>query len=491
MKKFLNKFLVFFIFASFIFCFTGCEGLFSKNDKTPAASTNPSGLTINFNGATLDNKSSIKFTSEEIAPFVGMEIFDALYELNFGIENLKKDGSMPLGFTKKKDGNDFVQFLPTFGTIYAKWGNSSGGGGSVDLGESVLVTFDLNGGYVLDELGNMSTSNIEMSISESTWFDTIINPYRDGYTFAGWSLTRDGENIVQKPLDITSSNKIVYAVWRSNIELFRYGDIAGDFTVDENGRENPQLLTYLGNGISTYQFTYDSSIMNAWGSQESYGPNTVRFKVRPTRDWSVCYGSWDESGPVINGDYFDIERTMGDYTDIVVRNLQDGVTYTIQVEVTNSGNCRVKIYTPDYGNTGGNNGGSSEPEYPSEPEDPPSEPEIPSEIQSLGIGSMKIDYVTDGNSYSFYCYAGSSYTVDWYDDYDRSTLLDELLSENGISGSSVDIKVSMYSPDGDELCSTKDSGPYTFTANYTGDYYIYVEPYSSGDSGYFAIFVEG
>lgn len=489
MKKFLNKFLVFFIFASFIFCFTGCEGLFSKNDKTPAASTNPSGLTINFNGATLDNKSSIKFTSEEIAPFVGMEIFDALYELNFGIENLIKDGSMPLGFTKKKDGNDFVQFLPTFGTIYAKWGNSSGGGSGI-TGESVLVTFDLNGGYVLDELGNVSESAVEMNVYSSDYLDQIqINPYKDGYSFVGWTLTRNGSDVVQMISDIpSSSDKILYAKWQDNLNLFANGDIVGDFTADENGLEDAQPLNYLGNGIYTYQFTYDSSIMDAWGSQSQYGPNTVRFKLRPNAgDWSISYGC---SGGrlIINGDGVSVSRLVG--SDIVVSNLQDGVTYTIQVEVTSSGNCRVKIYTADYGNTGGNNGGSSEPEYPSEPEVPPSEPEIPSEIQSLAIGSMKIDYVTNGNSYSFYCEAGNSYTVDWYDDYDRSTLLDELLSENGISGSSVDIKVSMYSPDGDELCSTKDSGPYTFTANYTGLYYIYVEPYSSGDSGYFAIFVE-
>lgn len=482
MKNIFNKLLITLVFATLVFGLCGCSDLFSNfgssKKSSSSGSSGSSGLTINFNGGTLDGKSYKTFTSEEIAPFVGMEIFDALYELNFGIENLKKDGSMPLGFTKKKDGNDFVQFLPTFGTIYAKWGNSSGGGGSVDLGESVLVTFDLNGGYVLDELGNMSTSNIEMSISESTWFDTIINPYRDGYTFAGWSLTRDGENIVQKPLDITSSNKVVYAVWRSNIELFRYGDIAGDFTVDENGRENPQLLTYLGNGISTYQFTYDSSIMNAWGSQESYGPNTVRFKVRPTRDWSVCYGSWDESGPVINGDYFDIERTMGDYTDIVVRNLQDGVTYTIQVEVTSSGNCRVKIYTTD-----GN--GLDTPEYDNGSDT--------TEILVINTdGSVHINYVTSTKYYSFYCEAGNNYTVDWYDSYNRNDALDELLSENGISGSGVDIKVSVYSDDDAHVvCTEKDTGPSTFTATYTGFYTIYVQPYSSSDSGYFAIFVEG
>lgn len=486
MKNFLNNFLVIFIFASFIFSFAGC-----KEQELPKGISCSSGLTINFNGATLDNKSSIKFTSEEIAPFVGMEIFDALYELNFGIENLIKDGSMPLGFTKKKDGNDFVQFLPTFGTIYAKWGNSSGGGGSVDLGESVLVTFDLNGGYVFDEQGNASESAVEMYVSSSDYLDQIqINPYRNGYSFVGWTLTRNGSDVVQMISDIPSSgDKILYAKWQDNLSLFVNGDIVGDFTADENGLEDAQPLNYLGNGIYTYQFTYDSSIMDAWGSQSQYGPNTVRFKLRPNAgDWSISYGC---SGGrlIINGDGVSVSRLVG--SDIVVSNLQDGVTYTIQVEVTNSGECYVIIYTADYGNTGGNNGGSSEPEYPSEPEDPPSEPEIPSEIQSLATGSMKIDYVTDGNSYSFYCYAGSSYTVDWYDDYDRSTLLDELLSENGISGSGVDIKVSVYSSDGDELCSTKDSGPYTFTANYTGLYYIYVEPYSSGDSGYFAIFVEG
>lgn len=481
MKNFLNNFLVIFIFASFIFSFAGC-----KEQELPKGISGSSGLTINFNGATLDNKSSIKFTSEEIAPFVGMNINDALYELNFGIENLQKDGSILWGYTRTKDGNDYVDLLPTFGTIYARWNTTSGsGGGSGSTGGDVLVTFDLNGGYVFDEQGNASESAVEMYVSSSDYLDQIqINPYRNGYSFVGWTLTRNGSDVVQMISDIPSSgDKILYAKWQDNLSLFVNGDIVGDFTADENGLEDAQPLNYLGNGIYTYQFTYDSSIMDAWGSQESYGPNTVRFKLRPNAgDWSVSYGSYDNL--VINGSYISVFQTAGPF-DIVIPNLQDGVTYTIQVEVTSSGNCRVKIYTTDYGNTGGNNGGSSEPE------DPPSEPEIPSGIQSLGIGSMKIDYVTDGNSYSFYCYAGSSYTVDWYDDYDRSTLLDELLSENGISGSSVDIKVSMYSPDGDELCSTKDSGPYTFTANYTGLYYIYVEPYDSGDSGYFAIFVVG
>ncbi len=500
MKNIFNKLLITLVFATLVFGLCGCSDLFSNfgssKKSSSSGSSGSSGLTINFNGGTLDGKSYKTFTSEDIAPFVGMNINVALYELNFGIENLQKDGSILLGYTRTKDGNDYVDLLPTFGTIFARWnttsgsGGSSSGGGSGSTGGDVLVTFDLNGGYVFDEQGNASESAVEMYVSSSDYLDQIqINPYRNGYSFVGWTLTRNGSDVVQMISDIPSSgDKILYAKWQDNLSLFVNGDIVGDFTADENGLEDAQPLNYLGNGIYTYQFTYDSSIMDAWGSQSQYGPNTVRFKLRPNAgDWSISYGC---SGGrlIINGDGVSVSRLVG--SDIVVSNLQDGVTYTIQVEVTNSGECYVIIYTADYGNTGGNNGGSSEPEYPSEPEDPPSEPEIPSEIQSLATGSMKIDYVTDGNNYSFYCYAGSSYTVDWYDDYDRSTLLDELLSENGISGSGVDIKVSVYSSDGDELCSTKDSGPYTFTANYTGLYYIYVEPYSSGDSGYFAIFVE-
>jgi len=64
------------------------------------------------------------------------------------------------------------------------------------------------------------------------------------------------------------------------------------------------------------------------------------------------------------------------------------------------------------------------------------------------------------------------------------------MTQQGISGEPVDIKVSIYSADGTQtVCTEMDSGfdtPQTFTANATGDFYIEVLPYSSGDAGYFA-----
>ena len=489
MKRFFNRTLLVLISISFLFCCFGCSdinldkfnplNIFNSEDNSNSDnSTSSSGVTIDFNGGVLNNQNRITFKSDEIAPYVGMDIEDALYELDFGIENLQNEGFVLYGFTKTKNGDDYVWFFPTFGTIYAKWGSDSvSDGGNVG---SILVTFNLNGGSSYDNsLGYEVSDEISMPIDADDYLDLYFTsvPYKNGYTFTGWTLTLNGDDIIEKTSEIPESyiqsgTVTLYAKWSSTIELFRYGDIVGDFTVDENGNVIGEgvLLNWQGNGISTYQFTYDSSIMNGWGSQQQYGPNTVRFKLRPTRNWSVAYGSYES--PIINGSYISISKIAGN-GDIVVSNLQDGVTYTIEVVVSNSGECKLRIYTEG--------GGYEEPSVPENPGEIV-EVNVLSEISNFESGSGSRNFI-------FYCDKGKYYTVNWYDS-DNSSELINILKINGLSNFSLaDIRVSIYSEDGKHsVCTSKDTErSWSFIAEYTGYYVVEVIPYNENTYGYFAI----
>lgn len=113
-------------------------------------------------------------------------------------------------------------------------------------------------------------------------------------------------------------------------------------------------------------------------------------------------------------------------------------------------------------------------------------------IESLSMYSYNLLYLdSDSQYYSFSCNSGSTYTVSCLDSYDGNTELTQLMSENSVLGSTVDIRVSIISADGSQTVLTgEDNGSCTFTANTTGTYYVIVEPYSSGSTGYFAVCVE-
>ena len=108
---------------------------------------------------------------------------------------------------------------------------------------------------------------------------------------------------------------------------------------------------------------------------------------------------------------------------------------------------------------------------------------------TIYYASYTVEYLSDSYETSLYCEAGKTYSVYWLDSYQGSQELSDFMTQQGISGEPVDIKVSIYSADGTQtVCAEMDSGfepPQTFTANATGDFYIEVLPYGSGD-GYFA-----
>ena len=314
MKVKIYKFITTLIFLILSVNFFGCK----EPDVIDEAS---SGVTLNFNGGTLHGKKTKSLSADDIAPYVGTNFTDALTEMDFGIELLNRKGFVFLGWTRTKNGNDYVSLFPTFGTIYAKWG------------EIISVTFDLNGGC---NYFNDDEKVIKVDIIEGNQFDYSIpfSPYREGFSFLGWTTTKDGNTFINQP---DKKVPIVYAKWQDNLRLFDKGDIIGDFVPDG------EALNYEGEGIYTYEFVYDVDD-NAWGSREKYGEGVVSFKLRPKAgDWSISYGSHES----LNVDKYSVEinQMSGEGSDVIAHGLVDGVTYTIKIECNERGYCALRIYT--------------------------------------------------------------------------------------------------------------------------------------------------
>ena len=153
-----------------------------------------------------------------------------------------------------------------------------------------------------------------------------ISPEESGYyviEISGNSQSRNGYFAIQ--CDRTG--------WSNLYGLLLSGDVIGDFSA------TGEPLVYEGEGIYTYQFTYQKS-MKAWGSPAG----TCQFKIR------VLAGGWEEgsygvanSQPVINGT--EVPCALIDDNNIVVNGFVSGKTYKITVRCTSDGEVYLKINT--------------------------------------------------------------------------------------------------------------------------------------------------
>ena len=188
------------------------------------------------------------------------------------------------------------------------------------------VTFNLNGGNVDGDTSDVMVYTNYFSIN----YNPAVQPTKEGYILIGWTLTPDGDDIVES----ADSNITVYAKWADALRLFDSGDIIGDISGDG------LPLTYEGEGIYTTDITY-SSDMDAWGG----GAGIINFKLRPTAgDWSTSYGM-NPTGPypVIDGDECLLSLENGN--NIKVSGLEEGVTYRITVRCTVTGEVFVRVTT--------------------------------------------------------------------------------------------------------------------------------------------------
>ena len=185
------------------------------------------------------------------------------------------------------------------------------------------ITFNLNGGNVDGDTSDVIANTDYFSIN----YNPVVQPTKEGYILVGWTLTPDGDDIV----DSAKSKMTVYAKWADPLQPFESGDIIGDFAADG------MLLTYEGEGIYTAEFVY-SEDMNVWGSVLG----VVAFKLRPTAgDWSTSYGML--TPPILNGDEGQI--SLSSSTNIVVGGFEVGLTYKFTVRCTEKGDVFVSVST--------------------------------------------------------------------------------------------------------------------------------------------------
>ena len=216
-----------------LLCFTSC----AADTDSGSDGGNTDKLVLDFNGGKMFNYKSAEFSIEEITPYVGMPIDEALAALGINITNIKKEGFYLQGWTLKKNAETCLQNLPPYGTLYAKWGTEPGKEENVPL----TLTLDFNGGKVEGDsskyFDNSKIANYAgRSIDEVLSGLGITNPKKENYVFIGWTdnLTTANE-VTTLP---TKGNVTLYAIWQFN------------------GTANPLTLTLDFNGGTSGEDSY-------------------------------------------------------------------------------------------------------------------------------------------------------------------------------------------------------------------------------------------
>ena len=205
-----------------LFCFMSC----AADAGSDSASASTDKLVLDFNGGKIYDESSIQFSYEQIKLYVGLPIDEALNLLNFGVTKLSKDNAIFEGWTLKRNGNSLVRYLPEYGTLYAKWqstgnqgGGGSGGGGTNN--SKLTITFDFDGGKTSDGKSSKTLyyDDLELLLNTPTAsvfaFLGLENPTKDGYTFAGWASSKDGDDSMTTTVP-SSGTHTFYAKWVDN-----------------------------------------------------------------------------------------------------------------------------------------------------------------------------------------------------------------------------------------------------------------------------------
>lgn len=218
-KKILNGLMCLVILFG-LFCFMSC----AADAGSGSDDNNTDKLVLDFNGGKIYDESSIQFSYEQIEPYVGLPIDEALNLLNFGVTKISKGNAIFEGWTLKRNGNSLVRYLPEYGTLYAKWqstgnqgGGGSGGGGTNN--SKLTITFDFNGGTLNGESSmTFDYDDLKYLMGSSTLnvFAVLgLNyPTKSGYEFAGWTSTKDGDDSMTTTVP-SSGTHTFYAKWVS------------------------------------------------------------------------------------------------------------------------------------------------------------------------------------------------------------------------------------------------------------------------------------
>ena len=206
-----------------LFCFMSCAA--DAGSGSGSASTDK--LVLDFNGGKMYNHKSATFTVEEITPHVGKAIDEAIKSLGIDTAFIKKEGFYLQGWTLKKNAEICVQNLPSYGTLYAKWGTDPLGGKdnsdeqdktddiiipddpafdpNTPNPQPIVVVFDFDGGTHDGKLlFNFDFDYQLMQEYRGKPINDFLAHYdfdkskmqKKGYVFNGWTLSQDGEDYV-------------------------------------------------------------------------------------------------------------------------------------------------------------------------------------------------------------------------------------------------------------------------------------------------------
>ena len=217
-----------------LLCFTSCA---SESDSGSSGG-NTDKLVLDFNGGKMFNYKSAEFLIEEITPYVGMPIDNALAALGIAKANIKKEGFYLHGWTLKKNGETCVTNLPTFGTLYAKWGTEP-----LPKDEDVPLTLTLNfNGGKLDGASFKYFDNSKVA----KYADKTIDEALEGLGIT--TITKENYELVGWTDNLITANEVTTLPTKGNVTLYAIWQF--------NGTANPLTLTLDFNGGTSGEESY-------------------------------------------------------------------------------------------------------------------------------------------------------------------------------------------------------------------------------------------
>ena len=202
----------------------------------------------NYTGFTSSSDSqTLEITSDSNQNFsvftYGRNIYNLRIDPNGGIYN----GDLNIEI-KYKDSREISNPEKT-GYTFKNWTADSGSFAdkiyTIDASDATIVANWTTNNYILTL--DLNYDNLIDSISEVSYdstYGTLPNPSRTGYKFKGWSLTKDGKNIVTSSTVVnTASDHKLYAVWQAETYTLNLNA--------RNGSVSPSTISVMYDG--TYE----------------------------------------------------------------------------------------------------------------------------------------------------------------------------------------------------------------------------------------------
>ena len=217
-----------------LMCFVSC----AADAGSDSDDNNTDKLVLDFNGGTMHGHKTVEFSMDDITPHVGKAIDEAFKCLGFDTAFIKKEGFYLHGWTLKKNGETCVTNLPTFGTLYAKWGTDP-----LPKDEDVPLTLTLNfNGGKLDGASFKYFDNSKVA----KYADKTIDEALEGLGIT--TITKENYELVGWTDNLITANEVTTLPTKGNVTLYAIWQF--------NGTANPLTLTLDFNGGTSGEESY-------------------------------------------------------------------------------------------------------------------------------------------------------------------------------------------------------------------------------------------